>query len=53
MPTTKTVLVAEDNEVDALIFPFRSAYPRIVGYNSWLVDFFATWERLQRLVLIE
>lgn len=26
---------------------------RIVGYNSWLVDFFATWERLQRLVLIE
>ena len=26
---------------------------RIIGYNGWLVDFFATWERLQRLVLIE
>ena len=22
---------------------------RILGYNSWLADFFATWERLQRL----
>ena len=25
---------------------------RIVGYNSWLKDFFETWERLQRLVLL-
>jgi hypothetical protein len=26
---------------------------RILGYNPWLGDFFATWERLQRLVLVE
>ena len=26
---------------------------RVLGYNSWLKDFFATWERLQRLVLLE
>ena len=26
---------------------------RILGYNRWLVDFFATWERLQRLILTE
>jgi hypothetical protein len=26
---------------------------RILGYNPWLRDFFATWERLQRLVLVE
>jgi hypothetical protein len=26
---------------------------RILGYNSWLKDFFATWERLQQLVLLE
>ena len=26
---------------------------RVLGYNSWLADFFATWERLQRLVLVE
>jgi hypothetical protein len=26
---------------------------RIIGYNSWLKDFFATWERLQQLVLLE
>lgn len=26
---------------------------RVLAYNSWLGDFFATWERLQRLVLIE
>jgi hypothetical protein len=26
---------------------------RILGYNPWLQDFFATWERLQRLVLVE
>ena len=26
---------------------------RVLGYNGWLKDFFATWERLQRLVLVE
>jgi len=26
---------------------------RVLGYNAWLSDFFATWERLQRLVLVE
>lgn len=26
---------------------------RVLGFNSWLKDFFATWERLQRLVLVE
>ena len=26
---------------------------RILGYNEWLKDFFATWERLQGLVLVE
>jgi len=26
---------------------------RVLGYNGWLADFFATWERLQRLVLVE
>lgn len=26
---------------------------RVLGYNRWLSDFFATWERLQRLVLVE
>jgi hypothetical protein len=26
---------------------------RILGYNPWLRDFLATWERLQRLVLVE
>ena len=26
---------------------------RVLGYNDWLKDFFATWERLQRLVLIQ
>ena len=31
----------------------RRVIYRIVGYNSWLKDFFATWERLQQLVLIE
>jgi hypothetical protein len=31
----------------------RRVIYRILGYNRWLVDFFATWERLQRLVLIE
>lgn len=31
----------------------RRVIYRILGYNSWLADFFATWQRLQRLVLIE
>jgi len=26
---------------------------RVLSYNNWLEDFFATWERLQRLVLVE
>ena len=26
---------------------------RVLGYNAWLKDFFATWERLQRRVLVE
>lgn len=26
---------------------------RVLSYNRWMVDFFATWERLQRLVLVE
>jgi len=26
---------------------------RVLSYNSWMADFFATWERLQRLVLVE
>ena len=29
----------------------RRVIYRILGYNSWLKDFFATWERLQHLVL--
>ena len=31
----------------------RKVVYKILGYNSWLVDFFATWERLQRLILVE
>ena len=31
----------------------RKVIYRILGYNSWLTDFFATWERLQKLVLVE
>jgi hypothetical protein len=31
----------------------RKVIYRILCYNSWLVDFFATWERLQRLILVE
>ena len=31
----------------------RRVIYRVLGYNSWLKDFFATWERLQQLVLIE
>jgi hypothetical protein len=26
---------------------------RVLSYNPWLKDFFATWERLQRLVLVQ
>jgi hypothetical protein len=31
----------------------RRVIYRVLGYNSWLKDFFATWERLQRLVLVD
>jgi hypothetical protein len=31
----------------------RCVICRVLTYNSWLKDFFATWERLRRLVLIE
>jgi hypothetical protein len=31
----------------------RQVIYRVLGYNGWLEDFFATWERLQRLVLVE
>ena len=31
----------------------RRVVYRVLGYNGWLSDFFATWERLQRLVLVE
>jgi hypothetical protein len=31
----------------------RRVIYRVLTYNSWLKDFFATWERLRRLVLIE
>ena len=31
----------------------RRVIYRVLGYNSWLGDFFATWERFQRLVLVE
>jgi hypothetical protein len=31
----------------------RKIIYRIIGYNDWLKDFFATWERLQRLVLVQ
>jgi len=31
----------------------RRVIYRVLGYNGWLADFFATWERLQRLVLVE
>jgi len=31
----------------------RRVIYRLLAYNSWLIDFFATWERLQRLVLVE
>jgi hypothetical protein len=31
----------------------RRVIYRVLGYNDWLDDFFATWERLQRLVLVE
>src|SRR5436190_12030922 len=31
----------------------RRVIYRVLGYNSWTADFFATWERLQQLVLVE
>ena len=31
----------------------RRVIYRVLGYNGWLTDFFATWERLRQLVLIE
>ena len=31
----------------------RRVIYRVLGYNSWLPDFFATWERFQRMVLVE
>ena len=31
----------------------RRVIYRVLGYNGWLADFFATWERLHRLVLVE
>jgi len=31
----------------------RRVIYRVLGYNDWLKDFFATWERLQKFVLVE
>lgn len=31
----------------------RRVLYRVLGYNSWSSDFFATWERLQQLVLVQ
>ena len=31
----------------------RRVIYRVLGYHGWLRDFFATWERLQKLVLVE
>ena len=31
----------------------RRVIYRVLAYNNWMMDFFATWERLQRLVLVE
>ena len=31
----------------------RRVIYRVLAYNDWLDDFFATWERLQQLVLVE
>lgn len=31
----------------------RRVIYRVLGYNSWLTEFFATWERIQRLVLVQ
>lgn len=31
----------------------RRVIYRVLGYNGWMADFFATWERLQQLVLVE
>ena len=44
-----------DNKRRILLLPTqiirtgRKIIYRILGYNSWLKDFFATWERLRRL----
>jgi hypothetical protein len=29
----------------------RQIIYRLLGYNSWLKDFFATWERLRKMEL--
>jgi hypothetical protein len=31
----------------------RRVIYKVLSYNEWLSDFFATWQRLQRLVLVE
>ena len=31
----------------------RRVIYRVLSYNRWMADFFATWERLQQLVLVE
>lgn len=31
----------------------RRVIYRVLGYNGWLADFFATWERLRQWVLVE
>ena len=31
----------------------RRVIYRVLGYNSWLTDFFETWERLQKLKMVE
>jgi hypothetical protein len=31
----------------------RRVISRVLRYNGWLADFFATWERLQKLALVE
>jgi len=31
----------------------RRVIYRILGYSGWMSDFFATWEQLQKLVLVE
>jgi len=36
-----------------IILAGRRIVYRLLGYNGWLKDFFATWQRLQKLELIE